>query len=120
MFFAVFLEYKNHIGQWMAQILPFFEEDSLLFDCNLTLVNLSEGLSLSKILLLSAFDGTWPVTVVLTLSISTKLKIDSLLCDEGKIVGTRLLEPATNCSLVRVAFTLDEALCGWNAWLRFI
>ena len=38
----------------MAQILPFFEEVSLLFDYNLTLVNLREGLSLSQILLLSA------------------------------------------------------------------
>ena len=104
----------------MAQILPFFEEVSLSFDYNLTLVNLKEGPSLSKILLLSAIDGTRPMTVVLALYISTKLKIDSLLCDEGKILGNRLLETATNCSMVRVAFTLDEALSGWNSWLRFI
>ena len=67
-----------------------------------------------------SFDGTRPVTVDLAMYISTKLKIDSLLCDEGKILGSRQLEPATNSSLVRVAFTLDEALCGWNSWPRFI
>ena len=60
----------------------------------------------------NTFDGRRPATVVLALYISTKLEIDSLLCDEGKILGNRQLEPATNSSLVRVAFTLDEALSG--------
>lgn len=51
----------------------------------------------------NSFDGTRPVTMVLALYISTKLEIDSLLCDEGKTLGSRLLELATNCSLVRLA-----------------
>ena len=38
----------------MAEILPFFEEVSLSYGYDLMLVNLWEGLSLSKILLLSA------------------------------------------------------------------
>ena len=44
----------------------------------------------------NTFDGTRPVLVVLALYISPKLEIDSLLCDEGKNLGSRLLEPATN------------------------
>ena len=60
------------------------------------------------------------MTVVLALYISTKLKIDSLLCDEGKILGSRLLKPATKYSLVRVASTLDEALGGCNKCDYFV
>ena len=66
-------------------------------------------------------DGTRPMVVFLVSENSTRLEIDFLLlCAEGKILGSRLLEPATNCSPVRLVFILKEALSGCSSRLRFI